>query len=79
MSFYAEPRMTRDVDLVIECQADSASLILHQFKNDCYISLEAVEEAFDGQGMFNIIHLQSIMKADFIVRKNLILPCRSLT
>jgi len=25
MSFYAEPRMTRDLDLVIKCQADSAS------------------------------------------------------
>ncbi len=69
MSCYVEPRMTRDVDLVVECNAESAASIVQLFKNDCYISTEAVQEAIACQGMFNIIHLQSIMKADFIVRK----------
>jgi hypothetical protein len=70
MSFYAEPRMTRDIDLVVECKADSAHSIVQLFKNDCYISPEAVSEAISGLGMFNIIHLESVMKADFIVRKD---------
>ena len=69
MSFYAEPRMTRDIDLVIECQLDSGPSIVDLFRKDCYISPEAVGEAISGYGMFNIIHLDSIMKADFIVRK----------
>ncbi len=70
MSFYAEPRMTRDIDLVIECQVDSGSLIIQLFQDDCYISPEAVNDAISNYGMFNIIHLDSIMKADFIVRNN---------
>jgi len=70
MSLYAEPRMTRDIDLVIECNDNSVSKIVSLFKDDCYISHEAVHDAVFQHGMFNIIHLESIMKADFIVKKD---------
>ncbi len=70
MSCYAEPRMTRDIDIVIQCNANSPAEIVRLFQEDCYISPEAVEDAVVHQKMFNIIHLKSIMKADFIVRKD---------
>jgi hypothetical protein len=69
MMFYAVPRMTRDVDLVIECPAEDLNKLLEAFAGDCYISEEAVQYAVSHQGMFNIIHLEWSMKADFIVRK----------
>lgn len=32
---YARPRMTRDVDLVIECREPDAETIVHLFTPDC--------------------------------------------
>jgi hypothetical protein len=68
MAVYAEPRMTRDIDLVVECRGVSAERWIELFGHDCYISEEAVRLALATGGMFNIIHLESIAKADLIVR-----------
>lgn len=68
MSIYAEPRMTRDIDLVVECSGTDPSLWVSLFSIDCYISEDAVRDALERTGMFNIIHLESVAKADFIVR-----------
>ncbi|MBU2502245.1 hypothetical protein KJ682_13015 [bacterium] len=68
MSIYAEPRMTRDIDLVVECGGTSASQWVSLFSTDCYISEDAVRDALERTGMFNIIHLESVAKADFIIR-----------
>lgn len=70
MTFYAEPRMTRDIDLVVECAADSPAKIVRLFQKDCYINREAIQEAVTRQGKFNIIQIESVMKADFIVRRD---------
>ena len=32
LSFYAQPRMTRDIDLVIECEPDDAPRIVDLFR-----------------------------------------------
>lgn len=69
MSCYAEPRMTRDLDIVIECDAVTPTNIVERFQHDCYISPKAVEEAVVEKGMFKVIHLQSIMKADLELLK----------
>lgn len=69
MAFYAVPRMTRDVDIVIECDADSLSILVTLFSNDCYIDREEAETALREHGMFNIIHNEWLIKADFIARK----------
>ena len=70
MSMYAEPRMTRDIDLVVACQPEDADAIVQLFSEDCYIDADMVREAVKARAMFNIIHRQWVVKADFIVRKD---------
>jgi hypothetical protein len=70
MSVYAPPRMTRDLDFVIECQASDAHRMVGLFSGDCYIEESAVVEAIREHRSFNIIHNEWIIKADFIVRKD---------
>ncbi|MBD3180332.1 MAG: hypothetical protein GF417_12575 [Candidatus Latescibacteria bacterium] len=69
LSLYARPRMTRDIDLVIECQIPDSETIVRLFGRDCYVDEQEVRDAIDSRAMFNIIHNEWIIKADFIVRK----------
>ena len=69
MAIYAVPRMTRDVDFVIECQPKDAARIAELFHADCYVDEAAVRQAILERSSFNIIHNEWIIKADFIVRK----------
>ena len=70
MNFYAVPRMTRDIDIVVELSVADIDRVVQSFSPDYYVSRAAVSEAVDGRGMFNLIHQQSIIKVDFIVRKD---------
>jgi len=69
MAIYASPRMTRDIDLVIECGPQDADAIVKLFEQDCYIDEEMVRSAIRERSMFNVIHNEWIVKADFILRK----------
>jgi len=68
-NFYAAPRMTRDIDIVIEIQQKDVKRIVALFKDDFYVDEESVSEAIAGQGMFNVIHNRYVLKIDFIIRK----------
>jgi hypothetical protein len=70
MMFYALPRMTRDVDLVLECHADDVPGLVDAFSVDCYIDAATVRESVKSRSMFNVIHNEWAMKADFILRKH---------
>jgi len=67
---YACPRMTRDIDLVVECSPDDSETIVGLFESDCYVDAETVRDAVAARTMFNVIHTEWIIKADFIVRKS---------
>lgn len=69
MTFYATPRMTRDIDLIIEVQKDGAEKLVALFIPDCYIDPVSVNRAITTGGMFNIISNRLILKADFIIKK----------
>ncbi len=69
-NFYAVPRMTRDIDIVIEIKKEDISRLLGAFQSDFYIDRDSVSEAGENCGMFNIIHQESVFKIDFIVRKD---------
>jgi hypothetical protein len=69
MNYYAEPRMTRDIDIVVELEHVSADALAAAFEPDYYVSREAVAAAIAQRGMFNLLHLDSVVKVDFIVRK----------
>lgn len=70
MSFYAQPRMTRDVDLVVEMDEADAERVYDVFDDDYYVSLDAIREAVAHASMFNVIHNESLIKVDLIVRKD---------
>ncbi len=70
MNYYAQPRMTRDIDIVIELPESEASRLSSLFSADFLCEEEAIRSAVRIQGMFNIIHSTLIVKVDFVVRKN---------
>lgn len=69
MTFYAVPRMTRDIDLVVEMQSGDVDKLVSLFATDCYIESASVRDALSQHTMFNVIHREWALKADFIIRK----------
>jgi len=69
LSYYAQPRMTRDIDLVVELSGRQAKPVAALFATDYYVAEHDVEAAIGTSGMFNILHLEKLVKLDFIVRK----------
>ncbi|MCK4385973.1 MAG: hypothetical protein KAW52_06890 [candidate division Zixibacteria bacterium] len=69
VSYYAIPRMTRDIDMVIELEEKDVEKITSLFSGDFYIDKESVQKAVREKGIFNIIHNTLIVKIDFIIRK----------
>jgi len=70
MAVYSVPRMTRDIDLVVEVKTADVDKIVDLFSGDCYIDRDSVRQAVDAHSMFNIIHNEWVVKADFIIRKD---------
>ncbi|TFG75931.1 MAG: hypothetical protein E4H23_10185 [Chrysiogenales bacterium] len=70
LSFYSEPRMTRDIDIVININARNIDKMMRLFEIDFYIDREMLENAVRNQTIFNIINLEALIKIDFIIRKN---------
>jgi len=69
LALYARPRMTRDIDLVIDCRPRDSETIVRLFESDCYVDPASVRDAIATRRMFSIIHNEWVIKADFIVRK----------
>ncbi len=69
-SYYGQPRMTRDIDIVLEIRARDIESLINLFATDFYIDRLAVADAIARQTSFNIIHNTLIVKVDFIVRKH---------
>jgi hypothetical protein len=69
LNYYAQPRLTRDIDIVVALRREDAERVTNLFAEDFYIDAEAVCNAIVQLGMFNIIHYDHVMKVDFIVRK----------
>lgn len=68
-SYYAVPRMTRDIDIVVELSAGAADRLCALFEDDFYVEREAVSRAIAERKTFNIIHTALVVKVDFVVRK----------
>lgn len=69
MAMYVTPRMTRDIDVVVELSSRDVGRFTRQFAEDCYVDVESVNEAISRVDMFNVIHERWLLKADFIIRK----------
>jgi hypothetical protein len=67
-SAYGEPRMTRDVDLVIELTREGIEPLILALGTDFYVSRDAMLEAVRDSRSFNAVHVDSGIKIDFFVR-----------
>jgi len=70
MSVYAEPRMTRDIDIVVELATGDAPRVVELFSPDYYVSDEAVRNAIAARSLFNLFNLAKLVKVDLIVRRD---------
>ncbi len=70
LNYYAVPRMTRDIDVVVELGPDEADRVVRIFETDFYVDPDAVRRAVATRGMFNVIHDRFVVKVDFVVRKD---------
>jgi hypothetical protein len=69
-NFYAVPRMTRDIDIVVELSERDVGKFIVAFEEDHYLEPATVREAVKSRGMFNLIHDRYVIKVDFVVRKD---------
>lgn len=68
-NFYAVPRMTRDIDLVIELSEREVDRVIRLFQHEYYIDRDMVLRAVRDHTMFNMIHNTLVVKVDCVVRK----------
>ncbi|MEX2231962.1 MAG: DUF6036 family nucleotidyltransferase [Cyclobacteriaceae bacterium] len=70
MSAYTIPRMTRDIDIVIDLDVNDIETFLQIFSPNFYFHRPGIEEEIRRRGMFNVIDHRSGYKIDFVVKKN---------
>jgi hypothetical protein len=70
LAYYATPRMTRDLDIVVALVAGDVEALLSTFSSDFYIDADTVRAAIQNERLFNMMHLSSGIKVDLIVRKS---------
>jgi hypothetical protein len=77
-SIYAEPRMTRDVDILIDPRAEDRELLVQALSDDDFaVFPDSVNEASVRRSMFNVIDQRSLTKVDMIVREGNATPTLS--
>ncbi len=69
LNIYSIPRMTRDIDIVIELIDKRVDEFITLFP-DSYFNKDTIKEEIKRQGMFNIIDHHTGFKIDFILRKD---------
>src|SRR6266513_80628 len=70
INYYAQPRMTRDIDVVIAIAPEDVDRGAALFRPDYYMSEENIRESLVQESSFNLIHHESVIKVDCIVRKS---------
>lgn len=69
MNYYAQPRMTRDIDLVVSVDETQTESFLRSFENEYYLDRQSVADAISRRRMFNLIHYNAVIKVDCVVLK----------
>jgi hypothetical protein len=70
LSYYAQPRMTRDIDLVVEVQMHNIHQLIDILGIDYYLDEDIAQAAIENESLFNILHQMNLIKIDCIVRKS---------
>jgi hypothetical protein len=70
MAYYGQPRMTRDLDLVVSMAEEDVQGIVALLSPDFYIDPDDVRSAIRSEQPFNLMHNATGIKVDLIVRKS---------
>lgn len=70
LAFYATPRMTRDLDIVVAVDPSRIATLTAAFADSYYIDADLIRSAIEAEGLFNLMHYASGIKVDLIVRKS---------
>jgi hypothetical protein len=70
LAYYATPRMTRDLDIVVAMAEADVQPLVTALAADFYIDADAARTAVQCERLFNLMHLESGIKVDLIVRKS---------
>jgi hypothetical protein len=62
---YGFPRMTNDVDIIVDFSAVDIEAFCAQLEPDFYVDCERAKESIETKRPFNAIHRKSIFKFDF--------------
>ena len=69
-SAYGEPRLTQDIDIVVELRPEHVEGLCRAFPpGQYYVSPPAIEEAIRQGGQFNVLHPRSGTKIDFLMAR----------
>ena len=67
-TYYGEPRLTRDVDVIVALHREQLAELLRRFPSDeFHVDEQTAREAVEARGQFNIIHPGSGLKIDVYV------------
>lgn len=69
MNYYSQPRMTRDIDLVVSLNEAQTEEFFRLFERAYYFDRQIVAHAISRHGMFNLIHNDAVIKVDCVVLK----------
>jgi hypothetical protein len=67
---YGEPRMTLDMDLVIDLEPGKVKDFVASFGPEYYVDSGSIKEAIQSRGHFNIIQSEAGIKIDFYLLKD---------
>ncbi len=65
VNYYGRPRLTHDVDIVVNIEKKHIESIVDAFYQEFYLSSEGIEDAIKHHTVFNIIHHETGLKIDF--------------
>ena len=66
---YTVGRMTKDIDIVIELSESVGNLLIKEFEPEYYVPHGRVRDAIRRKFMFNLLHQETLVKVDCIIRK----------
>lgn len=70
-SIYGMPRATMDIDIVADVKLHHISLLRHELEKSYYIDEDMIKEAIQNSSSFNLIHLETVIKIDVFIFKDI--------
>lgn len=70
VNYYGRPRLTHDIDIIVEMKPEKAQETIIAFEDEFYISLNGVLDGIQNRTMFNLIHHQTGLKVDCWILKD---------